>query len=158
MNPSNGSPSGLVEIKGLSVRAKGRDLDAADRANGIEWQGEVYVECDVFRTVPVSFDPENKAVRVSETSREIDVTFGPRESTARVPGTSRTWGEWENGHTKETLMGRIGGVPVFAADPLTSFASPALKLTIRNGEWQWCVSGATKPDPAIIPKQDASGP
>lgn len=135
MNPFGGRPQRLVEMKGLSIKAKANGLDAADKANGIEWRGVIRIECEVYRTVPVTIDRESKAVRVTG-----------------------TWGEWRNGGERDAAAGNmIGGVPVFVVDPMRA-ASPMLDLTIRNGRWEWCVNDAQTPDRAIVLNNaDAAG-
>lgn len=37
------------EIQGLEIRAEPNELSAADRANGIEWDGYVIVDCNIQR-------------------------------------------------------------------------------------------------------------
>jgi len=128
MNPFGGLPMQLVEMKGLSVKAEQSQVDAADKANEIEWRGTIRIECEIYRTVSVTTERESNAVRIVG-----------------------KWGEWRDGGRKDTPLGKMGGVRVFAVDPFM-FASPALNLTIRKGQWEWCVKGAQKPDPGIIPK------
>jgi hypothetical protein len=128
MNSFSGSPQRLVEMKKPSIKAKAFDLNPADKANGIQWRGTVRIECEVYRTVPLSIHLQTKAMRV----------------VAR-------WGEWQTGVPVDTPLGKMGGgVPVFAVDPFKA-ASPELDLTIRNGRWEWCVERAQQPDRAIIP-------
>ena len=117
-------PYDLVQMKGLSIETAAYDLDAADKANGIEWRGVVRIQSEIYRTLRVTIDRESKAVRVVG-----------------------KWGEWRTG---TPVVGRRGivrnQVPIFARS-----SSGNLELTIRNGKWEWSVPNAERPDRAIIP-------
>ena len=39
----------ILELKDISVEVKPYELSKADRANGIEWKGLVFIKCDLYR-------------------------------------------------------------------------------------------------------------
>jgi len=121
----DGFPMVLVEMKEPSIEVEPwPQLDEGDKANGIEWRGDIHFVCKVYRTVFVETHQETKDVRVQG-----------------------KWSEWRDGSRKDTHLGRAGGVPLFAPD-----VTGSVHLTIRKGQWEWCVKDAPKPTSDIVRK------
>ena len=129
----------LVEMKDpLVTVGESEQLDSGDKANGIEWRGYVLIECKVYRSSRITIDRETKEV-------------------IPVGNDKFSWGEWKDGsckgtHLENTERGLISmrgpGAPVFESNPI--------RLTIRNGQWEWCVKDVPKPTLELIRKANGA--
>jgi hypothetical protein len=134
---SDGSPGELLEMKSPSVELEPSQLDAGDKANGIEWRGKVHIVCKVYRTAGVVTDNKTKEV----------ISVGK-------------WSDWKDGSLKDTSGNmyaqmsntKVESVPLFDYYHGGVFQTNGIELTIRNGKWLWSVNNAPIPTHDIVQK------
>lgn len=117
-------PARLVEIKGLSMSMeRSSPLSPADKANGIQWQGAIVVEGEMYRTMNVDFERGNQEVRLTG-----------------------SWSDWKDG-SRNTSLGRVGVALFFDWEGLI-----ALTVRNGRWEWRVNDADKPNVDPARIPK------